>query len=248
MVASCFVAMLHPLLFQMSLFSCLALGDFGDPRYWNEAYAAGKAPKEWYKASLGQVLSEIKDLLGSSERLSEANTQVLHVGCGTSRWSMELADLGWNVTNIDSSRAAIENMKERVIEHSRLRFTVMDVTSLLLPDDSFDVVLDKGTLHALSSGKTSRASMHKMLAESARILRAGGLFLTISGSVTGNAQAPDTIKEHPNMRWLGERVIEQKADMARWEKFYEGNVPAFLTKPSYVHIAVAESSLRQSEL
>jgi ubiquinone/menaquinone biosynthesis C-methylase UbiE len=240
--------MLHRFFPHLSLFSCLALGDFGDPKYWNDAYATGKAPKEWYKASLGQVLSEIKDLLGSSERLSQSNTQVLHVGCGMSRWSMELADLGWNVTNIDSSTAAIQNMKERAIEHTRLRFSVMDVTSLLLPDDSFDVVLDKGTLHALGSGIASRSSMHKMVKESARILRAGGLFLTVSGSVTGTNQAQDTIKEHPNLRWLGERVIEQQADLARLEKFYDGKVPAFLKKPSYVHIAVAETSLSQAEL
>lgn len=229
---------------------CLALNDFGDPKYWDDAYAADKASTEWYKADLTEVLSSIDELLVSSKRWSMPDKQVLHVGCGISSWSTGLADLGWNVTNIDISAAAIGKMQQRVAEHSRLRFRVMDVTNLALPDDSFDVMFDKGTLHALGSNAASRPLRQGMLAESVRILRAGGIIILISGSVTGSDANQEVVRNDPNLRWLGERIIENKPDLTRWEKYYGGDdkVPSYLKKSDYVHVVVAQSSWGQVEL
>ena len=59
-----------------------------------------------------------------------------------------------------------------------LRFVVADARSLPFPDDSFDVILDKGCLDCFISG-TGAADVGKYLREAARVLRPGGALLLI---------------------------------------------------------------------
>jgi ubiquinone/menaquinone biosynthesis C-methylase UbiE len=52
-----------------------------------------------------------------------------------------------NITNIDVSDVIIEQMQRTHAErYPRMQFLTMDVTAMTFPDESFDVVLDKGTL------------------------------------------------------------------------------------------------------
>ena len=73
------------------------------------------------------------------------------VGCGNSKLSGQMFKNGYsNVINIDISPSVIAQMKEQFPD---LVWQVMDATDLQYKDGEFDVVMDKGTLDALISGR-----------------------------------------------------------------------------------------------
>lgn len=74
--------------------------------------------------------------------------RILHIGCGNSQLSMELYKLGYrNITNVDYSSTLINTSKER---HQEMQWICDDIRSLSsIPDQSYDVVIEKATIEAL---------------------------------------------------------------------------------------------------
>lgn len=82
------------------------------------------------------------------------SSNILIVGCGFSRLTEELADEGFNnITSVDISYNAINLNKEEYKEtYPNLQFKQMDVRNMSFNDASFDVVIDKALLDAISCG------------------------------------------------------------------------------------------------
>ena len=59
-------------------------------------------------------------------------------------------------------------------------YEVMDCTDLKYENNSFDVVLDKSTIDALLCGANSFLTVAQMIKELQRVVKPGGLYLTIS--------------------------------------------------------------------
>ena len=79
--------------------------------------------------------------------------------------------------NLDISDLVINQMKAaNSRDRPELVFQKMDVTKLSHEDDSFSVVLDKGTLDALYTGTDEAVvdTVEKMWSQVARVLRIGG--------------------------------------------------------------------------
>ncbi len=73
------------------------------------------------------------------------------VGCGNSKLSYQMHQAGYkNILSIDISPSVIQQMKQ---EFPELSWEVMDATKMSYKDGQFDVIIDKGTLDALISGK-----------------------------------------------------------------------------------------------
>ena len=73
------------------------------------------------------------------------------VGCGNSQLSHQMWEAGYkDIVNIDISPKVIEQMAEKF---PMMVWEVMDATKMSYKDAEFDVVMDKGTLDALVSGK-----------------------------------------------------------------------------------------------
>ena len=66
-----------------------------------------------------------------------------------------------DITNIDISEVVIDQMKEK---HSDLpmRWEVMDATNMTFPDETFDLVIDKGTFDALSAPALPQRSAERL--------------------------------------------------------------------------------------
>lgn len=62
----------------------------------------------------------------------------------------------------------------------------MNVCSLDFPDESFDVVIDKGTMDSILCGEGSTANVAKMCGEVSRVLKPNGCFFIISYGVPDN--------------------------------------------------------------
>lgn len=81
-------------------------------------------------------------------RYIKSSDKILHVGCGNSLLADQLYDNGYHsVTSIDVVDDVIKNQRKRNRKkRPELIFQQADVTKLNYDDNSFNVVLDKGTL------------------------------------------------------------------------------------------------------
>ena len=109
--------------------------------------------------------------------------RILILGCGNAEFSEDLYDDGFtNVLNIDISPVVISQMQEKNVEQRPLmEWQVMDVTEMSeLADSSFDIAIDKSTIDALLCGDDSFVMVAKMMKETQRVLKTGGVYFAIS--------------------------------------------------------------------
>ncbi|GJM88477.1 hypothetical protein PR202_ga04546 [Eleusine coracana subsp. coracana] len=145
--------------------------DFGAAAYWDARYSSGSSAGgggggggffDWY-----QTYPALRPLLRARV---PASSRVLMLGCGNSRTSPfscsllapmlseDMANDGYeDIVNIDISSVVIEQMKEKHTEIPQLKYMQMDVRDMsVFDDESFDCVLDKGTLDAMMNLKNIR--------------------------------------------------------------------------------------------
>lgn len=111
-------------------------------------------------------------------------TRVLDLGCAGGRNTVVLAERGFDFWAVDNSRAMTEHCRSRVaaligrVEAER-RVLYCSMQNLRLFDSEFfDLVISLGIYHNASSGK----EWDHALAETARVLRTGGLVLVANFS------------------------------------------------------------------
>ena len=106
------------------------------------------------------------------------------IGCGNSKLSEDLYDVGYHsLVNIDISEIVIKQMNARNnIKRPEMKFIKMDLLDMKLDSESFQVVVDKGTLDAIftTDDKKVAENVEKMLGEISRVLEVGGRYLCIS--------------------------------------------------------------------
>ncbi|CAB3405803.1 unnamed protein product [Caenorhabditis bovis] len=143
---------------------------FTDPLYWKNFFAQRKTPFEWYGDynSLSPVL----------EKYIKPLNNVLQIGCGSSELASQLYDNGYrSIHSIDVEPSVIADQKRRNKERPDLSFAEGDATNLEFANESYAVVLDKGTLDALlppNPNDDQKAIVLKMFSEVHRVLLSGG--------------------------------------------------------------------------
>ncbi|XP_053167625.1 EEF1A lysine methyltransferase 4 isoform X2 [Hemicordylus capensis] len=110
-------------------------------------------------------------------------------GCGNSALSYDLFQLGYtDITSIDYSTECITSMQDYYAHCPGLRWAVMDARCLTFMDESFDVVLEKGTLDSMMVEETdpwnvsyeAKVLLDQVLREVSRVLKPGGRFISIT--------------------------------------------------------------------
>jgi len=97
--------------------------------------------------------------------------------------SVDMYDDGiQQITSVDVSEPVIAQMRERHKDKEGMAWLAMDARELKFEDGSFDVVLEKGLFDALFAGTASKAP--PVLAEATRVLRSGGMLVSVSFSKT----------------------------------------------------------------
>ncbi|XP_071870745.1 eEF1A lysine and N-terminal methyltransferase homolog [Bombus fervidus] len=151
--------------------------EFSQVEYWNTFFKKrGKKNFEWY--------GEYPELCGIFLKYIKVKDNILIVGCGNSTVSMCLYDAGYrNITNIDISHIVIKQMRDiNATMRPQLVYEHMDATQMTYDDNTFSVVLDKGTLDALmpDTKEGTVSNVNKYFKEITRILRNGGRYICIS--------------------------------------------------------------------
>lgn len=79
-----------------------------------------------------------------------------------------------------------------------LEFLVMDVKDLHFEADSFDSVIDKGTLDCLLCGERSSIMMNRALTQISKVLKPGGAFALVT---YGDPESRMRFLGRPQLNW-----------------------------------------------
>ncbi len=150
------------------------MASYGSRDYWESEYRSIAVDgTEWLQsyAALGPILG----------RRIERSQAILELGCGSSALGIALHDDGYrSVTCIDYALAALTHAQARAAGRTGLSYVAMDALRLGFADASFDVVVEKGTIDAIACSTPRDENLTALFAEVARVLRPGGLLVSIS--------------------------------------------------------------------
>jgi 2-polyprenyl-3-methyl-5-hydroxy-6-metoxy-1,4-benzoquinol methylase len=135
--------------------------------HWDDLYkqvAVEEMP--WFYARLD------RDVEKALAELRIVKGQVLDVGSGPGTQAIELARLGFNVTGIDVSEAAVEKARSRASDEGvKVQFICADILKLKL-HNTFDLIVDRGCFHVLEGNRRK-----KYVSTVSRLLKSHGYLL-----------------------------------------------------------------------
>ncbi|XP_021890806.1 methyltransferase-like protein 13 [Carica papaya] len=148
--------------------------NYGDALYWDARYVQEGGSFDWY-----QRYSALRPFI---RKYIPTSSRVLMVGCGNALMSEDMVVDGYeDITNIDISSVAIDMMRRKHAYIPQLKYMQMDVRDMsFFPDESFQSVIDKGTLDSLMCGNDAPVSAARMLGEVSRLLKPGGIYMLIT--------------------------------------------------------------------
>lgn len=109
------------------------LGDFTSKENWDKFFTIRGSDDsfEWY-AEWAELRDSLLSQLSETNRVQHELAQILVPGCGNSRLSEQLYDVGFKaITNIDFSKVVISDMLRRnVRQRPDMRWRIMDMTNM----------------------------------------------------------------------------------------------------------------------
>lgn len=106
--------------------------------------------------------------------------KVIEIGAGTGRYSVALANEGYDVTAVELVESNVEQIKKKIIYMKNIAAVQGDATDLSqFGDETFDVTLVFGPMYHLFE----EADQHKALDEALRVTKKGGVILVAFLSV-----------------------------------------------------------------
>jgi len=86
-----------------------------------------------------------------------------------------------NITNVDISPTVTKAMVDKYKDKGpNFKYLQMDVKAMDFPENSFDAVVDKGTLDSVLCGEGSTTNANKMISEVYRVLGPKGVYFIVS--------------------------------------------------------------------
>lgn len=174
--------------------------DYSSPVYWDLRYQRQREKDgpgytfEWF-AELELVQTHLQMVFSEYDA-----PRVLVVGCGNSKLSELIYNNGHaDITNIDFSAVVVKDMKERYKTFEGMLFYLCNVIDLsFFPENSFDIIIDKGCLDCVFSMLDGARSAIKACKEIFRVLAPRGSFLLYS---CGSPRTRETHLKAKGLRW-----------------------------------------------
>mmetsp|Transcript_25600 Transcript_25600/g.40259 ORF Transcript_25600/g.40259 Transcript_25600/m.40259 type:complete len:232 (+) Transcript_25600:48-743(+) len=179
------------------------INEYGEPTYWDQHYDK-KRKEEGLEYSFDFYV-EPESLMPLLESYfgTDKGMNLLIIGAGSSEIPQLLYEAGFRrITCIDVSPVLVAHMQNRHHQHEGLDYFVMDVKNLgSFPDNSFDGILDKGTMDALFGSIRCMDDVLLMSKEVCRVLKVGKTFVEVSHGL------PDTrliYLRHHSLQWTAQ--------------------------------------------
>lgn len=101
-----------------------------------------------------------------------SDTKIIEIGAGTGRYSIALAEMGYDVTTVELVPHNIEIMKKKVNSHHNIKIYEGNACNLsAFASDSYDIVLLLGPMYHLFTDEDK----HCALGEAIRVAKTGGV-------------------------------------------------------------------------
>ncbi len=135
---------------------------------------------------------EIDFIISSIKAFKPGTPRIVDLGCGNGYTTLRMAsEIDAKVTGIDFAESLIADTPELARELGVTNmpdFRVGDITTLPVPDGSFDVVVTERVLLNMTSVESQRAMLDKIHA----MLAPGGLYIMVEGNRDGLAKLNET--------------------------------------------------------
>lgn len=106
------------------------------------------------------------------EKYLKSDSKILEVGAGTGRYSIALADKGYDVTAVELVEHNIEIMKKKVKPNHKIHIYDGNACDLsFIADNTYDIVLVLGPMYHLFNDDDK----HKAISEAIRVAKTGGV-------------------------------------------------------------------------
>ncbi|XP_063922561.1 eEF1A lysine and N-terminal methyltransferase homolog [Zophobas morio] len=171
--------------------------EFSQKEYWDSFFKKrGAKAFEWY--------GEYPELSTHLHKYIKEQDDILVTGCGNSTLGRDLYDIGYHkITNIDISQVVIRQMLSQTEkERPNLKYLQMDALDMSFNDESFTVVVDKGTLDALMPDSTPETltKIETYFTEVQRVLKLAGRYICVTLLQEHILQA--LLDYFPNNNWM----------------------------------------------
>ncbi|KAM5163411.1 EEF1A lysine methyltransferase 4 isoform 1-T1 [Mantella aurantiaca] len=156
---------------------------YWDARYERERELSAAGGHEWF--------GHYPDFAHLVRRQLRPGLRALVLGCGTSSLSADLYAEGVSpIISIDYSPICIKEMTEKNACIPEMSWLVMDARQLQFPDESFDLVIEKGTLDSMMVDEKDPWNItpetvnlvDEVLSEVSRVLAPRGCFISVTFS------------------------------------------------------------------
>ena len=106
------------------------------------------------------------------EKYLTPNSKIIEIGAGTGRYSVTLADMGYDVTAVELVAHNIDIMKKKVKPEHNIKIYEGNACDLSFIDsDTYDIVLLLGPMYHLFTNDDK----HKAVSEAIRVAKKGGI-------------------------------------------------------------------------
>ncbi len=106
------------------------------------------------------------------EKYLKPDSKIIEIGAGTGRYSVTLAEMGYDVTAVDLVKHNIDIMNKKVNPHHKIKIHQGNACDLsFIESDTFDIVLLLGPMYHLFNNEDK----HKALSEAIRVVKKGGV-------------------------------------------------------------------------
>jgi len=153
--------------------------------------------------------------------------QILDIGCGSGRFSVNAAKLGFKVTGIDITPAAIEACQRRAKEAGMkdITFKVADITDMRLSEQFDYVFCPRFVINAIAANERRRIAIENMYA----MCRPGGRIFIESFNILYLGQGPwKPLSNVVRAVWRSVHIAWAKL----FQRPYDGLFPGDITYPA----------------
>lgn len=120
------------------------------------------------KSRMPEYLNTMKYI----EKYLSPNAKIIEIGAGTGRYSIALAEMGYDVTSVELVPHNIEIMKKKVKPHHNIKIYEGNACDLsAFKSDTYDIVLLLGPMYHLFTDEDK----HRALSEAIRIAKTNGI-------------------------------------------------------------------------